>query len=371
MTTNKDRTPCKVVCLVFVMLFSLLSVMSCGINESKSSGEETADDESRAPLVMLMKTESDASDSYLFDMISGAASRSASENGGLYIVYEIMGESSEDLTDALFDAASEKPDLIICVGAMFSSPIDEVAPIYSEVDFLSIGAGSHSYKNVTTIEYSDEEAGFVAGYAAVAAGFRKLGFLGSMKVPSVINTGCGFLQGADFAAKKYGAADEVTVNYVYTESYSLSEYGRSVSELWLEEGVQLFFTTGPGPALAVSKTETDKDVSLIAFNVYENLELSADTLYIYPNYDTVLNGMISSYIKNGCEWHEETKGSCYTLDAADGIYKYSSNSQSLGSVTELCEEALSVLANGEFVPSVFEEEDSFPEIDIETVFYVE
>ena len=46
--------------------------------------------------------------------------------------------------------------------------------------------------NVASILYAEEEAGYLAGYAAVKEGFTKLGFMGGMAVPAVIRFGYGF-----------------------------------------------------------------------------------------------------------------------------------------------------------------------------------
>lgn len=362
---NKYRIPC----MIFVLLFSFVSLFSCEIK--KEMQNEDSGDNDKIPLVTLMKLESDNTDSYLFDIINGAVSEAAAENRCFYNVYEVNGDSSEEITDALFDAASGNADLIICVGGGFYLPIDEVAPIYDGVSFLSVGAGKHSHKNVTTIEYTEEEAGFISGYIAVAQGYRKLGFLGTMEVPSVINSGCGFLQGVDCAAEKYGVQDEVTVNYVYTGSYTSSDYGLDICERWYEDGTHLVFTKGIGAALSASKAAKDRAVKLIAYDVNENVSLPSEALYIYLDYNMIMRGMISSFVSNGCSWQHEAAGSAYHLDAADGIYKYGAGTSETVLDEDYFKEALSVLTEGDFIPSVYEEADSFPDVSYEIIFYNE
>ena len=44
-------------------------------------------------------------------------------------------------------------------------------------------------ENVFCVTFKEEEAGYLAGYAAVKDGFTKLGFLGGMAVPAVIRYG--------------------------------------------------------------------------------------------------------------------------------------------------------------------------------------
>ena len=59
-------------------------------------------------------------------------------------------------------------------------------------------------ENVFCVTFKEEEAGYLAGYAAVKDGFTKLGFLGGMAVPAVIRYGYGYVQGADAAAQELG-----------------------------------------------------------------------------------------------------------------------------------------------------------------------
>mgnify|MGYP000417668505 CR=1 FL=1 len=48
--------------------------------------------------------------------------------------------------------------------------------------------------NTALITYKEEQAGYLAGYAAVYDGYKELGFLGGMAVPAVIRYGYGFVQ---------------------------------------------------------------------------------------------------------------------------------------------------------------------------------
>lgn len=368
-SNNRRTLVSRVFVLLFAVLFSFAALVSC---EADGGNEETeAAAASELPLVTLMKLESDNEDSYLFDEINEAASEAADENGCLYNVYQVTGKSGEQITDALFEAAAENAALIICVGAAFCLPLDEVAPIYDDVSFLSLGAGEHSYKNVTTAEYAEEEASFASGYMAVASGMRRLGFLGSMEVPSVINSGNGFLQGVDCAAKKLGVQDEVTVNIAYTESYAASEYGTYMSGLWYDEGSELIFTKGIGGAQSAAKAASSRNTAVIAFDVNEKSELPSEVLCVHIDYKNVIKGIVSSFVSNGCCWHYEAAGSAYSLDASDGVYKCTWKGEALSLDTALFEEALAVLREGGYPLEVYTEPDIFAPVDVTVEFYDE
>ncbi|HHY27061.1 MAG TPA: BMP family ABC transporter substrate-binding protein, partial [Desulfitobacterium dehalogenans] len=98
--------------------------------------------------------------------------------------------------------------VIVTPGFLFEVPIFEAQTIYPDVKFILLDGAPHTadYKtfdtkgNVASIMYSEEESGYLAGYAAVMDGMTKLGFMGGMAVPAVQAFGYGYLQGADAAA---------------------------------------------------------------------------------------------------------------------------------------------------------------------------
>ena len=64
----------------------------------------------------------------------------------------------------------------------------------------------------------EEQAGYLAGYAAVKDGYTELGFMGGMALPAVIRYGYGFVQGAEAAAKELGLTD-VEIKYAYGNQF--------------------------------------------------------------------------------------------------------------------------------------------------------
>ena len=107
-------------------------------------------------------------------------------------------------------------------------PVYEAQTKYPDVSFIIIDAqpvkdGEAKLEdNVLSIFYAEEQAGYLAGYAAVTEGYRNLGFMGGIAVPAVIRYGYGFVQGADAAAKDLGlAAGDVSVKYTYVGNLML------------------------------------------------------------------------------------------------------------------------------------------------------
>ena len=79
-------------------------------------------------------------------------------------------------------------------------------------------------KNTVEVTFASEQAGYLAGYAAVKEGMSSLGYLGDSKVPLAMDYGYGFLQGADKAAGELGRS--VNVAYHYSNSKGGSRGGK-------------------------------------------------------------------------------------------------------------------------------------------------
>ena len=108
----------------------------------------------------------------------------------------------EQMDNAVNDGAKS----IVVAGYLFGSAIAEAQEKYPDVQFLALDVSTSDLgdkaptANTALITYKEEQAGYLAGYAAVYDGYKELGFLGGMAVPAVIRYGSGFIQGADAAA---------------------------------------------------------------------------------------------------------------------------------------------------------------------------
>ena len=96
--------------------------------------------------------------------------------------------------------------------------------------------------NTVSYLFSEQESGYVAGYAAVKEGYTKLGFMGGMALPAVENYGVGYLQGASDAAKEMNV--NVVVNYTYTGTFSESPDIKSKASSWYAGGTEVIFSCG-------------------------------------------------------------------------------------------------------------------------------
>ncbi|HQA85053.1 MAG TPA: BMP family ABC transporter substrate-binding protein, partial [Erysipelotrichaceae bacterium] len=99
--------------------------------------------------------------------------------------------------------------------------------------------------NLAMITFAEQDCGYMAGYAVVLDGYRKLGFFGGMAVPAVVRFGYGFIDGAEAAAKDLGLAPgEVEVKYYYTGTFDASPDLVTFVANWYTEGTEIVFSCG-------------------------------------------------------------------------------------------------------------------------------
>ena len=104
-------------------------------------------------------------------------------------------------------AAKKGAKIIISQGYPFEEVIAHMQNEYPKIQFLMLDAKSRKSgqkaelaSNVHCILFREEEAGYLAGYAAVCEGYTRLGFLGGKEIAPVQRYGSGFIQGAEYAA---------------------------------------------------------------------------------------------------------------------------------------------------------------------------
>ena len=168
-------------------------------------------------------------------------------------------QPTEDSTDArvlsVAQAVNEGANAIVMPGYLFGTTVLTVQDEYPDVYFIAVdvAAGDLTFDysnyydpsaNVACLTFSEEQAGYLAGWAAVKEGYTKLGFLGGMAVPAVIRYGYGFVQGANAAAAETGAA--VEINYTYGGQFFGSPEITAKMEGWYQNGTEVVFACGGG-----------------------------------------------------------------------------------------------------------------------------
>lgn len=217
-----------------------LSMVGCGGSSSKASGYELA-------LVTDIGTIDDKS------FNQGAwegVEKYATEKNKTYKYYQPTAKTTAAYIDTISLAVEGGAKVVVCPGYLFEPAVFEVQDQYPDVNFILLDGEPHNedyteYRtndNVCPILYQEDQAGFLAGYAAVKDGYTKLGFMGGMALPAVIRYGYGYLAGAEYAAQELGV--DVAVNYTYTGAFEATPEAQSMAAGWYNAGTEVIFGCG-------------------------------------------------------------------------------------------------------------------------------
>jgi len=176
--------------------------------------------------------------------------------------------TNEDYIAAIEQAVGDGATVIVTPGYLFEGPINVVQKDFPDVKFILLDGSPTNVENgslesnVYSVFYAEEQTGFLAGYAAVKDGFRKLGFMGGVAVPAVQRFGHGFVQGAAVAAEELGLADNsVTIDYLYTGDFKATPDVQAMAASFYQNGVEVIFACGGKvgqSVMAAAAASTDK-----------------------------------------------------------------------------------------------------------------
>ena len=273
---------------VLVAAVTAVSLLACGGGSSSSGGSGSADagsgDAAASDMKVAMVTDYGDITDQSFNQTTYEACKAFTEANKIdFTYYKPEGDSTAEREAMIDKAVADGYNVLVLPGYAFAEAIVAAAETYPEVKFVALdvseydlctaaGTDTYSQENVYSAVYQEEISGYMAGYAAVKMGYKKLGFLGGMAVPAVIRYGYGFVQGADKAAAELGI--QVEINYTYGGQFFGDAAITAKMEGWYSTGTQIVFACGGG--IYTSAVE--------AANKYEGkvIGVDVDQYYIDP-----------------------------------------------------------------------------------------
>ncbi|MCL2211277.1 MAG: BMP family ABC transporter substrate-binding protein [Treponema sp.] len=254
----------KKISLILLAALVLLSVTAC----QKGQGAKKTADSFDLALVTDLGTIDDKS----FNQGSwDGLVRYAREQNISHKYYQPSEQSHDAYLMTIDLAVRGGAKIVVTPGFLFEVPIFIAQDRYPGVHFILIDGVPHSEdysnfrtaSNVVGVLYAEDQAGFLAGYAAVKDGNRRLGFMGGMAVPAVVRFGYGFIQGAEYAAQELGlASGAITVNYHYTGGFAATPEAQTMAASWYNSGIDVIFGCGGavGNSVMAAAEQTGKKV---------------------------------------------------------------------------------------------------------------
>lgn len=232
-------------------LMMVLSLIACGQKQAATSADSGAAAPKKETFELALVTDLGTIDDKSFNQGSWEGLvKYATEKGISHKYYQPQEAGTNAYFETIELAIEGGAKLVVCPGFLFEEPVYLAQTKYPDVHFILLDGEPHTadystYKtenNVMPILYQEDEAGFLAGYAAVKDGNTKLGFLGGMSVPAVIRFGFGYIQGIDAAAKELGVNCEVVYNY--TGAFAATPEAQALAASWYNAGTEVVFGCG-------------------------------------------------------------------------------------------------------------------------------
>ena len=253
--------------LLAVMM--VLSLTACGSDSGKTDDDNAG---TKGDMKVAMVTDSgDITDQSFNQTTYETCKAWAEANGVEFNYYKPESDSDEARNASVDQAIADGANVVVLPGYMFAAAVVAQSELYPDVKFVALdvsandicekGVGEgydyipenwdvteyYNTENVYCCTYQEEISGYMAGYAAVKMGYKKLGFLGGMAVPAVTRFGYGYVQGADAAAKELKIENEVTVEYVCGgQFYGDADITAYMDTWYSTKGVEIVFACGGG-----------------------------------------------------------------------------------------------------------------------------
>ena len=289
--------------------------------------------------------------------------------------YRPTEDSDAARIEQMDNAVADGAKAIVVAGYLFGSSIAEAQEKYPEVQFLALDVSAFDLgdktagANTALITYREEQAGYLAGYAAVIDGYKELGFLGGMAVPAVIRYGYGFVQGADAAAKELGVSD-VNIKYWYSGGFAATDEVKNKMDGWYSEGTEVVFACGGPVCQSCDAAAQANGGKMIGVDVDQGGQFDTVITSAMKALANSVEVTLTDALNNGWKFSENYAGKETTLGAAEGCVGLPMESSKFTTFTqEQYDTLFNAIADGSLVVDNSFDADVKPAVTNVTVDY--
>ena len=236
--------------------------------------------------------------------------------------YRPTEDSDAARLEQMDNAVNDGAKAVVVAGYLFGSSIAEAQAKYPDVQFLALDVSTADLgdkaptSNTALITYKEEQAGYLAGYAAVTDGYKELGFLGGMAVPAVIRYGYGFVQGADAAAKELGV-DDVNIKYWYSGGFAATDEVKNKMDGWYSEGTEVVFACGGPVCQSCDAAAQANGGKMIGVDVDQSGRFDTVVTSATKGLAESVNEALTDALNNGWKFTDAYAGKQAVLGAAE------------------------------------------------------
>lgn len=256
---------------VAICLVLAFTAFACGSKDDKKAKEDTYE--------IAMITDTGTIDDKSFNQGTWEGVKEwAEKNKVTHKYYQPSEDSNKARMEQIDLAVKNGAKVVATPGFLFQETIFQAQSKYPDVKFVFIDgipaetpeSKPEVAKNTVSIVYSEQEAGYLAGYASVKEGYTKLGFMGGMAVPAVVKYGYGFVKGANDAALADGK--DISIKYNYVGTFNASPDIKAKAAGWYADGTEVIFSCGGGIFDSISAAAEESKGKLIGVDVDQSAQ---------------------------------------------------------------------------------------------------
>ncbi|MBR4574630.1 MAG: BMP family ABC transporter substrate-binding protein [Lachnospiraceae bacterium] len=256
--------------LFLAALLFAFSLCGCSSDPGSDDGKEVD---------VVLVTDFGTIDDNSFNQLAWEGIKQYAEESGIrYEYYHPEDTDYDSIMQQFKRGYKNDAQLFVCPGTMLEVPVYNAQDKYGKSGFIIVDGIPHNEdgtkteigENTEVITFAEEQAGFLAGYAAVRDGYKGLGFMGGIPVDPVIRYGYGFVQGADYAAIEMGV--NVHIRYTYTNTFSDEPGIEDMAGAWFDDDTEVIFACGGNIGKPVIRAAENHNGKVIGVDVDQSGE---------------------------------------------------------------------------------------------------
>lgn len=257
-----------------------------------------------------------------------------------YTAQSYTYEAGGSAEDALREAAQSGAALVVCRGEEMARALFAIQSNYPGVHYLIFDDEPHnedytSYATEASVHcvlFQEEQAGYLAGYAAVTEGYTGLGFVGDDEMPDVVRYCTGFLQGAQQAAEEQG--DSVTLRVWYTGDIGDDATVTNRMMDWYNDGTGVILACGDDIMQSALEAVNQTGARAFATDWDQNALGERVLGSAIKCYNTAVQRQLYQFFAANSTWSQSAAGQTEKLGFTDGsvalagsVWRFSNFSQ--------------------------------------------
>lgn len=282
------------IALLLVFLFLLLPL--CGCNTSEKVG------------IAFICSPAGVEERYEGQALKTAISAYCTEKGLPYREY-ISDGSTDYFKNAVLSAA-QTCDIVIC-DSKASAELAQTCAAY-QISFLFVNYTGSTGTNGRAVAFSEEDAAFLAGYAAVCDGNRNFAFFAGERNDMSCRYLNGFVQGIDAASSENAVC---TVTYYFTGSNEASDEAKAIAQSMFMGGSEIMMVAGGEIYKSAVQAANVTKKFLIGCEMDQAGESERFVTTAMKEYSTVLAGELDAFY--------DTKAWSGDFGGKSVVYRYS------------------------------------------------